>query len=132
MSACVHCGVEGCEAKFHECLDRDFTDPDYGVVHHLTVSTYMLQHNAYTDEVTTPMAAFVLDHLDTPPGDREKRGIRSRVDGKQRVTRREPSPPVFPPAGWSMTIDDVDLATGEAYRATVRAWAESVASEIRG
>jgi hypothetical protein len=127
MAHCAHCGVEDCQAKFHECLVHDFTDPDYGAVHHLTVGTYMLQHNAYADEITSAMAAFVLKHLETPPDDPDKREIRRWADGAQRVARRGPAPPVWPPGGWSLSIGDVDLSTGAAYCATVKVWAEAVA-----
>lgn len=127
MISCRHCGVDQCEAKFHDCLARDYTDPDYGAVHHLTVSAYMLQHNAYADEMSGPMASFVLNHLDEPPSEQTKRDIRGRTNGAQQVARRGPAPPICPPNGWSLTIADVDVETGDGYRATVRAWAESVA-----
>lgn len=128
MAACLHCGVENCEAKFRECLVRDFTEPGYGVIHHLTVSAYMLQHNGYTDEMSSAMAHFVLRHLDKPPSEAEKQQIRAWTDGPQRVTRRGPAPPIAPPGGWSLTIGDVDLESADCYRNTVRAWAQAVAS----
>jgi Family of unknown function (DUF5946) len=131
MALCPHCDVEDCEAKFHECLVHDFTDPDYGVVHHLTVGAYMLQHNVYTDEIASAMADFVLRHLGEPPSEAEKHTIRARTDGAQRVTRRGSAPPIAPPGGWAMTIGEVDLGSGETYQNTVRAWAAAVASAIR-
>jgi hypothetical protein len=127
MSVCLHCGVDDCEALFHECLVRDFTDADYGIMHHLTVGAYMLQHNSYTDEMASTMAEFVLEHLDRPPGDTEKRRIRAWTDGAQRVTRRGAISPLAPPGGWPLTIADIDIGDAESYRATVRAWAEAVA-----
>ncbi|MCV7130278.1 hypothetical protein H7I42_25395 [Mycolicibacterium vanbaalenii PYR-1] len=42
--------MEACEAQFQECLDRGYSDPDYGVVHHLTVGAYMLSHGRQLDE----------------------------------------------------------------------------------
>jgi hypothetical protein len=127
MSVCVHCGVADCEATFHECLVRDFTEPDYGRVHHLTVGAYMLQHNVYTDETAPKMASFLLQYLDAPPDDHTKREVRRQADGQRRVVRRGGSPPVSPDGGWPLTISDVDLESGESYQTTVRAWAESVA-----
>lgn len=127
MAACVHCGVDECEAMFHECLTLDFTNPDYGLVHHLTVGAYMLQHNAYTDEMTHVMADFVWRHLDQPPGAAEKLDIRVRTDGSRRVMRRGEAPPLRPAGGWSVTIADVDTGSATAYRESVRNWAASVA-----
>jgi hypothetical protein len=127
VSVCLHCGAADCEAKFHECLILDFTDPDYGMVHHLTVGAYMLQHNSYTDETAPQMASFVLRHLETPPDDQTKREIRRQADGNRRITRRGAAPPVSPNGGWPRSIADVDLESGHSYQTTVRAWAESVA-----
>lgn len=99
MAACPHCGVEACEAKFQECLDRDFADPDYGVVHHLTVGAYMLQHSRYLDENVAGTVDFLLRHLDRAPGESAKRDIRRWTDGPRRVARRgEESAPVRPDA----------------------------------
>ncbi|MCT7659855.1 DUF5946 family protein [Mycobacterium deserti] len=130
MNECPHCGVDDCEATFHECLVRDFTDPGFGIVHHLTVGAYMLQHNAYTDEMASHMADFVLEHLDRPPGETEKHRLRAWTDGAQRVTRRGVAPPLALTGGWPLTIADVDAQHAEAYCTTVRAWAQSVARII--
>lgn len=127
MAMCVHCGVDDCAATFHQCLVLDFTDPGYGLVHHLTVAAYMLQHNAYSDEMADTMARFVLRHLDEPPGEATKREIRRATDGGQRVTRREDAKPINPDGGWTHTVADVDLGSAAAYRATVRTWADAVA-----
>jgi hypothetical protein len=45
---CPECGAADntCASRFHECLALEFQDPAYGAVHHLTVSTYMLQHSS--------------------------------------------------------------------------------------
>ena len=48
---CVWCGAryatpgETCEDRFNLALAREFEDPAFGMVHHLTVPAYMLQHN---------------------------------------------------------------------------------------
>ena len=45
---CPECGApdSACEACFNECLVKEFEDAAYGVVHHLTVAAYMLQHSS--------------------------------------------------------------------------------------
>ncbi len=45
---CPECGApdNDCETRYHECLVKEFTDADYGAVHHLTVAAYMLQHSS--------------------------------------------------------------------------------------
>ncbi|MEX2628015.1 MAG: DUF5946 family protein [Ilumatobacteraceae bacterium] len=91
---CADCGAVACEALFHACLAADFSDPGYGIVHHLVVPAYGLQHGWYTAEAEAEMVEFVLGHLDRPPS-------------------------------------DVDRASADAYVATVRAWAASVAASAR-
>ena len=46
MEPVCECGqpAETCEQAWGECLALEFSDPEYGAVHHLTVSAYMLQH----------------------------------------------------------------------------------------
>ena len=45
---CPECGApaQSCETRYHECLVKEFSEPGYGAVHHLTVATYMLQHSS--------------------------------------------------------------------------------------
>ena len=45
---CSECGApdDACEARFDECLVKEFEYPRYGRVHNLTVSAYMLQHSS--------------------------------------------------------------------------------------
>jgi hypothetical protein len=45
---CLECGAtsKACESQFHEFLAKEFTDPKYWAVHHLTVSAYMIQHSS--------------------------------------------------------------------------------------
>jgi hypothetical protein len=42
------CGAPdaACEARYQECLTREFTDTGYGAVHHLTVATDRLQRSS--------------------------------------------------------------------------------------
>ena len=135
---CAHCGVPVCDARFHACLERDYTDPGYGAVHHLVVGAYMLQHDAYADDVRAAMADFVLAHLDEPPSAHTMRRIRAHTDGPARVRRRpdDPAPATGrpPPAeealGPQVTVADVDTTSAEAYRRTVRRWAEAVARDV--
>ena len=132
LTTCAHCGVPECDVRFHACLERDYTDPGYGAVHHLVVSAYMLQHDAYADDVRPAMVDFVLAHLDAPPTAHEMRRIRAATDGPARVRRRPDDPaPARPPAEEAqVTVADVDTTSAEAYRRTVRRWAEAVARDV--
>jgi hypothetical protein len=48
MTHCPECGATDslCKTRFDEFLVLEFTEADYGAVHHLTVTAYMLQHSS--------------------------------------------------------------------------------------
>src|SRR5690606_10340024 len=48
QDALCECGADraACEAAWGDCLQREFTDPAYGAVHHLTVAAYHVQHGS--------------------------------------------------------------------------------------
>lgn len=125
--ACADCGAIDCEVSFHACLAADFTDPDYGVVHHLVVSAYGLQHGWYPAEAEPAMVDFLIRHLDRPPGDHDRRRIRAAVDGPVQVRARQPRSRNIE---WEHHVRDVDRSSPESYAATVRRWAGSIATTL--
>ena len=127
--SCSRCGAPDCLAAFHRCLAADFSDPAFGVVHHLVVPAYGLQHGWYPGDVCREVVEFVREHLDRPPSDFERRLIRSTMDGAVRVSARGHLPL---PLRWDQTVRDVDHATSTTYASSVRAWAASVASLVTG
>ncbi len=128
IGPCRWCGVEACHDRFDECLALDFSDARYGAVHHLSAHAYALQHRTYADEFEGVVARFVLDHLDEPPGPASTAAVQQAASGAIRVARREPGP--TPEEPWAVTVADIDPSSPEAYRSTVRAWAEAVASRF--
>ena len=52
--ACAECGAiidqeESCQEIFDRFLVLEFSDPEYGAVHFLTVACFMIQHRRYSD-----------------------------------------------------------------------------------
>jgi hypothetical protein len=125
LEPCPWCDGLNCEARFHAYLVHDFTDPEYGAVHHLVVATYMLQHDVYDPDTLETMLEFVTRWMHDVPSDHDRRSIRAAFDGSNRAVNRDRLPPVSPRA-WTMTVLDVDDSSSESYRRTVRAWARSV------
>lgn len=126
---CSDCGATDCEALFHACLVADYSDPAFGAVHHLVVPTYGLQHGWYRTETQPAVAEFILGHLDRAPNEHDLRLIRAATDGSTQVRARQPS---TQNADWDHHIGNVDLHRPDTYTATVRRWAESVATTLLG
>lgn len=127
---CPQCGASSddggsCRDRFDELLALEFTDPDYGAVHHLTVPAYMLQHDEYGREawlLARELLRRFLDGTITPEAARRRpphgpsltRGPRS--ERARRIT-------------WSRTIADVRSGDAQTYRDDVRTWATSVVKD---
>lgn len=124
---CERCSADDCQARFHRCLAADFSDPAYGVVHHLVVAAYGLQHGWYTEESEPRMVAFVLSHLDRHPTEHDRQQIRLATEGAVRVRARDPRSVAV---SWDRSVADVDVTDADAYVATVRGWAGSVARTL--
>ena len=128
---CPECGAaEGaCETRYHECLVKEFEDPQYGAVHHLTVAAYMLQHSSkltkegwlYERELlreflveNKPPARIRKQDRDLVDSDRRKFKIASK-DGRPKIARRT----------WTKTVLDVRLDDGVVYCQDIKDWARA-------
>jgi hypothetical protein len=126
---CQYCGLSDCQARFHQCLSLDFSDPTYGSVHHLLVASFMLQHHAYDTEAQAVVLAFISAFIDRPLNQYDKQNIRARYDGAQPVFRRDLAPSMR--YNWPLTIADVDSSSGVAYQSSVKAWARAVVATLQ-
>jgi hypothetical protein len=126
---CPECGAADgeCETRYHECLAKEFEDPRFGTVHHLSVATYMLQHSSKLSGQgwlyeRALLRAFLVENK-TPALIREQN--RDSVDSLRRefkIASRD-GRPVIRRAQWTRTILDVSLADAEIYCRDVTAWA---------
>jgi hypothetical protein len=82
---CIHCGFATCEEKFYHALTLDYTDLEYGAVHHLLVATYMLQHNRYTLQAAFDIVQVMQTLLETAPSQHHKQLVRQFSSGATRV-----------------------------------------------
>ncbi len=138
-SACPQCGVtftgdENCEGWFTAGQVKEGDDPAYYAVHHLSVASYMLQHNAYSREgwlITRDLLAQFIAGL-TPQ--EARRRMRHTMDSGNRtfsLTRGSKLDGVANIA-WTRTVTDVRLDTPEHYCADVRDWATGVLADSAG
>jgi len=135
MPKCSWCGAdlidhEPCQQRFERCMAMEFENPaTFGSVHHLTVTCYMLQHNAYTRhawlEARKMIAQFIQEGI--APAELRMRN-QTRLDGKQRnwsVTRGAKLVE-FNEIAWTRTIADICLDNPDIYCVGVKLWAASV------
>jgi hypothetical protein len=135
---CPECGAPdvACEPRFHECLVKEFEDPAYGAVHHLTVATYMLQHSSkLTREGWLHERNLLKEFLveNKPPAFIRQQN-KDLVDNGKRTFKIKSSDgkPVISKTEWAKTILDVRMDNAKDYCEDVTAWASSVLDAAEG
>jgi len=138
---CPECGAVWnddltCQSVFDEFLVLEFSDPEYGAVHLLTVACYMIQHRKYSDEGLIWIEQKLRDYLDKGFSTEQiRRQAKNETDPSRRtwkVTRRPGDPPQKSVA-WSMTIMDIASKAQNAgsYREWVKQWAQTTLREMK-
>jgi hypothetical protein len=129
---CPECGApaSACAARFDEFLALEFTDADYGAVHHLTVAAYMLQHSSkLTREGWLHMRQLLREFLieNKPPAFIRKQNKDFVDSGKRqfKITSKD-GLPVIDKTAWAKTILDVRADNAETYCTDVTEWARAV------
>ena len=141
-SHCPACGApqhDGgtCDDYFHQMLYWEAENPANGVVHHLLVLCYHLQHpHLYSREGLAEglrlLVAFVDENL--PPSEIRRRS-RDRVDSGKRTwnikATAESVGAYRHPVTWTMTAAHVVAAGEPNYCASVRAWARAARDALQ-
>ena len=132
---CPECGAPDmlCQTRFDEFLVLEFTDPSYGVVHNLTVATYMIQHSSKMSKEgwlyeRDLLREFIVEKK-SPSLIRQQ--VKDSVDSGKRKFRfkSKHGKPVINKSTWSRTILDVRTENAEVYCEDINAWARSVLEE---
>ncbi len=136
-ATCPHCGAqlepgETCRDRFNRGQLKEVEQPAAYAVHHLSVPSYMLQHNIYSREgwlgARELLRQFVEEGL--APAEARRRS-RVRVDSGHRSwsISRGPRLPGVERIRWTFTVADVRLDTPEHYCLDVKCWAERVLAD---
>jgi hypothetical protein len=132
---CPECGASDslCKERFDEFLVLEFTDANYGAVHHLTVAAYMLQHSSkLTREGWLHMRVLLREFLiaNKPPQFIRKQNKDLVDSGKRKfkITSKDGFP-VINKTTWTKTILDIRKENAEVYCDDVTAWARSALEE---
>ncbi len=135
---CPECGAPDtlCQIRFDEFLVLEFTDVGYGIVHHLTVAAYMLQHSS---KLTKEGWLFERDLLkeflveNKPPAFIRKQNKNIVDSGKRKFKiKSRDGLPVINKITWTKTILDVRVENAEVYCVDVNSWARSVLDDAQG
>jgi hypothetical protein len=135
QQTCPQCGADlpsgkECRSLFDQCLALEFEYPtSYGQVHFLTVTCYLLQHNAYSRaawlEARKMLALYVRQGIS--PNDLRRR-MQQELDNGHRswsVTKGERFSKIDSKV-WSRSIADIRLDNAETYCVDIDVWAKSV------
>ena len=136
---CSECGAlfddpQGCWQAFGALLEREFVDAAYGRVHHLTVTTYMLQHPTRLSrrgwlEMRELLRLHLRDGISVA-------GWRSRVRSggvnSAKGWKIKPDGTCLNAAvgwPWPITVASIALEDPEVYGEQIQAWAASTLHE---
>jgi hypothetical protein len=139
---CPDCGAmlrghETCETHFHQMLFWESEFPDLGVVHHLMVLCYYLQHpRLYSPEGLNNALGLLVAFVERGASPAEVRESNGKIvdSGKRdwKVTARPDSFGVYAyPVQWPMTAADVTARGAEQYIDSVREWAAAALQALQ-
>lgn len=126
-----------CQEYFHQMLFWESENPGYGVVHHLLVLCYHLQHpSLYSPDGLDYSRQLLVDFLEhglsTQEVRQNSRDQVSSTNRKWKVTGRPGSQGEYKyPVHWKMTAKDVVSGGAEHYVDNVRKWAEMTLEDLR-
>lgn len=132
-TVCSECpGDISCREYFDLCQAREFSEPAYFAVHHISVPCYYLQHNLYSKDgwlaTRERLSAFLAtEHPPGPARDPDRTRF-SSANRRFRFTRGDKLAGVET-IRWSITIADIRLDTPELYCAGVSTWGRSILAD---
>ncbi len=136
---CPKCGAqlregETCGDLFNLTQFKEAEVPACFQVHHLSVPSYMLQHNVYSKEGWLA-ARGLLDQFINGGlmPESARRQNRQRMDDGHRLWRLTSGPKLegVGKIGWTLTVADIRLDTTNNYCGDIRAWAEALLTDTK-
>ena len=142
MNHCADCGAEitseeGCSAYFHQMLYREHEYPALGVVHHLMVLCYHIQHpHLYSAEGLRGAVELLRQFVEAGKSPAQMRQqIRRQVDSGQRGYKIKASGDSVGAhrfaVRWTMTAQDVVAGGSDHYIERVEKWARTMLDDLR-
>ena len=142
IQVCPECGTEWhngetCQDYFHQMLFWEWENTDYGVVHHLMVLCYHLQHpSLYSSEGLHEAMHLLADFWEHGvTTEQVRRRNRSSFDSSTRKWKIKGTPDSHGtydhPIAWTMTASNVIEGGIENYCDSVLTWARLVIEDLK-
>jgi hypothetical protein len=141
VKVCPECGAvtvpaRACQEIFDEFLALEFSDPNFGVVHFLTVACFMIQHRRYSDEGLHWIAGKLRDHLEkgiSVENIRRQANRDASRDNRRWKAGRASNERQLPVIDWRMRICDVNFPSGDAtiYCEEITHWARLTLEDMQ-
>lgn len=139
---CPECGAalpagKSCMDDFHQMLFWEAEDQRLGVVHHLMVPSFYIQHpSLYSPEGLRFSQRLLLDFVEHGLSPEEaRRRNRDQVDSGKRDWKIKGAPEsqgsYARPVPWTMRACDVTASGMDHYVAQVRTWAQSICDSLK-
>jgi hypothetical protein len=140
---CPECGTplqdgKTCQDYFYQMLYWEAEFPEIGVVHHLMVLCYHLQHpSLYAPDGLEYSKGLLVDFVERNISTEEsRRRSRDLVASDKRTFKIKGKPGLqgsyANPVQWTMTAASVTAAGADGYIDSVRKWAQTVLNDLRG
>ncbi|MHC1784441.1 MAG: DUF5946 family protein [Anaerolineaceae bacterium] len=138
---CPECGGiykdnRTCQQIFDEFLIKEFTDPEFGAVHFITVACFMIQHRRYSDKALGWIDSKLRDFLDKGLSADEIRKL-ANLETSQEIRKwkiqRTPHDRELPDIAWSKKICDVTFCEKDpaGYCREITDWARFTQKEMQ-
>jgi hypothetical protein len=120
---------ETCQKRFDRFQQRELEDPDYFLVHHLSVPCFMLQHNQYSRdgwlEVRKLLYKFIYEKW-TPDMARQHAQNTMKSGHRSYSLTRSIKLIEVEKITWRFVITNIRLETAADYCQDVRKWAKHI------
>jgi hypothetical protein len=135
---CPQCGAalpagQSCEDVFYALQLLEVQDPAYYAVHLLSVATYFIQHDRYSDEALAWIQGTMREFLAGKPAEQIRKAAwhdTQQANRTWKVLRPADAPP-RPAMAWEMTIADVARQHDAAsYCVLVTEWARATLRQM--
>ena len=142
QQACPECGAfwtagTTCEDLFHQMLYWENADPQKGIVHHLLVLAYHLQHpSLYSPDGLEYGLQLLVNFVERGVSPQHvRRQSHSKVDSNKRnwkIRGKTGAQGSYRhPVRWKMTAQDVVAAGDDRYIDSVQEWARTILADLR-